>query len=318
MSLTTDQHRDDLEVRRRRKEARKAASPSAKPAPPSAAAARGLLGGLITGGADRAADPASYSPERTAGQLPRASELAPSDGTGETVDGLVERVRNGTAAIASRQPDGIRPRRPAGTAELPVDAAPTRRGQRGEERSAGGAAPRRSVRRWTAAGAVLVVGIGLVVVALNSVVDRGSRNPLNISASRTTLAAAHAGDIGLDLGRTIGNTAAEVRALAGSVRPHARTAPPRRDTHPPAHRQTHPVGRDEAAHATRTTLGAAPPSERTQPTVTQSPVAPPESTAHQPVVTSHSSSSTSSSQPTGNNSATNLFGGIGSCVKGCS
>ena len=168
------------------------------------------------------------------------------------------------------------------------------------------------------AAAVLVVGIGLVVIALNSVVDHGSRNPLNISASRTTLAAAHAGDIGLDLRRTIGNTAAEVRALAGSVRPPARTAPPRRDTHPRAHRQTHPVGRDEAAHATRTTLGAAPPSERTQPTVTQSPVAPPESTAHQPVVTSHSSSSTSSSQSTGNNSATNLFGGIGSCVKGCS
>ena len=216
------------------------------------------------------------------------------------------------------QPDGIRPRRPAGTAELPADAAPTRRGQGREERSAGGAAPRRSVRKWTAAAAVLVVGIGLVVIALNSVVDHGSRNPLNISASRTTLAAAHAGDIGLDLRRTIGNTAAEVRALAGSVRPHARTAPPRRDTHPRAHRQTHPVGRDEAAHATRTTLGAAPPSERTQPTVTQSPVAPPESTAHQPVVTSHSSSSTSSSQPTGNNSATSLFGGIGSCVKGCS
>ena len=318
MSLTTDQHRDDLEVRRRRKEARRAAAPSTKSAPPSAAAARGLLGGLITGGADRAADSASYCPQRTPGQVSRASELAPSDGTGETVDGLVERVRNETAAIASVQADGIRPRRPAGTAELPADAAPTRRAQRWEERSAGGAATRLSVGRWTAAAAVLVVGIGMVVIALNSVVDHGSRNPLSISASRTTLAAAHAGDIGLDLRRTIGNTAAELRALAGSVRPHARTGPPRRDTHPPAHRQTHPVGRDEAAHATRRTLRPALPSERTQPTVTQSPVAPPESTARQPVVTSHSSSSTSSSQSTGNNSATSLFGGIGSCVKGCS
>src|ERR1700727_2225415 len=127
MSLTTDHHRDDLEVRRRRKEARKATDPSTKPAPPSAAAARGLLGGLITGGADRAADSASYSPQRTPGQLSRASEVGPSDGTGETVDRLVERVRNGTAAIASPDPDGIRPRRAAGTAELPADAAPTRR-----------------------------------------------------------------------------------------------------------------------------------------------------------------------------------------------
>ena len=164
MSLTTDHHQDDLEVRRRRKEARKPAPPSSKPAPPSAAAARGLLGGLITGEADRAADTASYSPQRTPGQQPRASELAPSDGTGETVDRLVERVRNGTAAIASRQPDGMRPRRPTGTAELPADAAPTRPAQGREERSAGGAAPRRSVRRWTAAAAVLVVGIGLVVM----------------------------------------------------------------------------------------------------------------------------------------------------------
>jgi len=152
MSLTTDRHRDDLEVRRRRKEARKATAPSTKPAPQSAAAARGLLGGLITGGADRAADTASYSPQRTPGQLPRTSELARPDGAGETVDRLVERVRNGTAAIASPQPDGIRPRRPAGTAELPADAAPTRRGQGREERSA----TRRSVRRWTAAATVLV------------------------------------------------------------------------------------------------------------------------------------------------------------------
>ena len=318
MSLTTDHQQDDLEVRRRRKEARKATAPSTKPAPPSAAAARGLLGGLITGGADRAADRAPYSPQRTPGHLPGASELASSDGTGETVDRLVERVRNGAAAIASRQPDRIRPRRPAGTAELPADAAPTRRGQAREERSAGGAAPRRSVRKWTAGSAALVVGIGLVVIALNSVLDHGSRNRLNISAPRTTLAAAHAGDIGLDLLRTIGNTAAEVRALAGSVTPRARAAPPRRDTRPRPHRQIHLVGRDEAAHATRTTLGAAPPSQRTQPAVTQSPVAPPESTAHQPVVTSHSSSSASSSQSTGNNSATSLFGGIGSCVKGCS
>ena len=276
MSLTTDQHRDDLEARRRRKEARKATAPSTKPAPPSAAAARGLLGGLITGGPTEPPTPLrttrSERPGSYLGQASSRHRTAPArPSTALSSESGTEPRRSPPG-----QPDGIRPPRPAGTAELPADAAPTRRAQRWEERSAGGAAPRRSVRRWTAAGAVLVVGIGLVVIALNSVVDHRSRNPLNISASRTTLAAAHAGDIGLDLGRTIGNTAAEVRALAGSVRPHAH-APPRRDTHPPAHRQTHPVGRDEAAHAPRTsrklspTVGAAPPSKRTQPTVTQSP-----------------------------------------------
>jgi hypothetical protein len=315
MSLTTDHHRDDLEVRRRRKQARKATAPSSKPAPPSAAAARGLLGGLITAGPDRAADIASYSRQRTPGQPPRAIELASSDGTGETSTALSSESGTGPR----RSPPCNRMTFAPGGRPGPPSCPPTLRrrgaGRAGRHDPAPRVAP--SEHGWPLPPS-WSSGLDWVAIALNSVVGQGSRSPLNISAPRATLAAAHGGDIGLDLRRTIANAAAEVRALAGSVRPHASTRPPRRDTHPRAHRQTHPVGRDEAAGAMRTTLGAAPPSERTQPTVTQSPAAPAESTARQPVVTSHSSLSTSSSQPTSNNSATNLFGGIGSCVKGCS
>ena len=196
MSLTTDHHQDDLEVRRRRKEARKAAAPSTKPAPPSAAAARGLLGGLITGGSRPSRRHASYI----------RSERRAASGKRARVIGRHRRDRRPPCRASPgrnrgdrlRQSDGIRPRRPAGTAELPPTLRRHGAGRGGRSDppvapprvapSEDGRPRRRPGRRdWTSRDSA----------------EQRCRSrlaePLNISASRTTLAAAHAGDIGLDL-----------------------------------------------------------------------------------------------------------------------
>ena len=183
-SLTNDQHKDDLALRRRRKRAQSAARDDGPtPAAHSSQAARGLIGGLITGApdsdkhaADPDAPPSSENPPVTlpgqvAPQRPTNSASTPAADQ-ENIDQLIRRVREGIVADGEALTD-VSERRPQGTADLTADPAPVPRRRvwrlPTKRELSRPQTELKHVARYLAAAAAVVMGtIALLAITLTS------------------------------------------------------------------------------------------------------------------------------------------------------
>ncbi|MGH3261001.1 MAG: hypothetical protein ACRDNS_03290 [Trebonia sp.] len=321
--LTTDEQRDDLEARRRRKEARElkaaasreAAAVVTSPSRP----ARGLMGGLIAGrddaehaGPDTRAKTTDADPVTEVGpepDRPAATPVAVESSGAEGIDQLIERVRAGSAsaeAIAVSQP-----RRPSGTADLPAQPRASRRRRRPSVSSA--------VVAWSAGRVVWAAGVlGLLVIAIVMLValegrggDRApalARGPLSPSAAGK-LAVAGSSDAGLEPRRS-GVAIARVPAQTSAHHAAARRSHPRK-RHQSVGRgdHRHRVGNERHNTATPST-----PDVSSASGVPSTAAQPNEGTgATGPSTVSSGAASTPAPRTTG----ADLLGGIGACVKGC-
>lgn len=333
MSSTTDDHISEFEARRLKREAGRAASkrdekPLRRPVP--AEQARNLFGGLITNGSPSDTDPApnpgvasegatQTSGEQAEGALagPRAGSPSAARRSGEGVDELVRRVKDGAQAAAADAAIATRPRRPTGTADLAPDAATRKRSPGQAVRRGDEAAPRtlswkRGVTWGPMAAVVLVVGI-VLVPSFGSTSGRHVASSHGASVSAASIGAASAAGFGDALRTTV--AAVESRLLTAAR--HA-TSPVKHVKRATTHR-----GIRSRRHAPRTThttaattsqpVTAATSAASSQTTQTYTPPAPAASGQGSSAGTS---SSSSNSQPAGPTNAGPL-GGIGSCVKGC-
>lgn len=324
--VKTDEQRDDLAARRRRKEARQGAPrPVAGPsAADTSRAARGLLGGLITGDAAPMGGTATADPGLPQPREPTPSKVdvstAPPDRVSENVDDLVRRVSAGAAASAADAALVAR-RRPKGTADLAAELVPRHQHSARKRRFASTQSVRlRRVRglsrhRWALATAVLLIGVAGVAVAMNGP-QTPSLHPAADGSSRAASTATGAAVIGQRLSSTINDLSIGLRALirhaaADASRQHRvlKVRSRRRMHHPKA-----TARRAQASPTPAPIVSPAPAQSATsyQPPSTPSPVQEP---AGQAAATSQPSS-TNSSRSAGP-SGSDPLGGIGSCVKGC-
>jgi hypothetical protein len=306
MSLTTDQHRDDLEARRRRKHARAAAERTGQspPAPQSPSAARGLLDGLITGPPEPAAE-ADLPPTREPGPEPNTSVAPTTRNAGETVDQLIARVKDATSANAADASTTLGSRRPVGTADLPADAAtrPPRRRRgvvaRGRPiRISGGP------RRWVAALA-LTAGLAVLVAELPAQGTRSAHRGVDVAMSNAKLAMTHAGNQ-LDNVTTPRTSRRPTRTVTRPVVVSRGRHAARRPTHRRARRHR-PVIHHPTTQTTHAAAVASSQAEASTPTTTP---------ATQTVAPAHAASTTSNEHSSQSTHASPL-GGIGSCIQGC-
>lgn len=331
MSSTTGDHINEFEARRLKREARRAASnadetPPRRPVP--AEQARNLFGGLITNGSGPDANstaPAAGpngAATQTNGTRPDGGAAGAHGGSstvasrsGEGVDDLVRRVKEGAQTAAADAASVTRQRRPTGTADLAPDAATRKRDPEHARRRADEAAPRsHALKRWvTRALAAAVVLIAVVELAPSFGSARGGRAATTHGASLSSAALAKPSVAGF--GDALRTTVAAVDRV---LRATARRATARvKHTRPTTkHHRVRP--RRPAARTTQATSpGATPPatvqSSSTTSSQTQNYAPPPSAASGQG---STAGSSSSSSQPAGPTNAGPL-GGIGSCVKGC-
>jgi hypothetical protein len=336
MPPITDEHTDELEARRLRREARQespAANGSAPAGAQSAGAARDLLRGLITDGArkdevgsagtDSGNESKPAAPPDPEHEEPAARESAPrTPREGEAIDDLIRRVKDSTAGAAAETPGTLEQRRPKGTADLGRDAAKsraaTRRRASETELRSTDVPPTPKKHRRAVAVAVLLAGIAVLLVTQVSTGRTSGPHGVPSSVHSSRLAAARSGDFGGALAATIAAIGPELRAFARSAASSARAAATR---HVPPHRKI----RSRARHVRSKHRAAV----VQHPPVTNSPLpsttgtqSQSSTTAQAPATTATQTSSTSqpsatsSSRPAGPIGAGPL-GGIGSCVKGC-
>lgn len=322
--LTTDQQRDDLATRRRRKAGRRV---RAVDVVPGAQSARGLLYGLITGN-DAVADPAagpvdaahnavsvSLVGSATAAEAPlpvaRPREPAPVNES-ETVDQLVERVRAGTP---SAEPALIDHGRAKGTADLARAPATRKRPSRPTRRLFSQALWPASTTRarglWVAAASGLVAALALTAVLLNA--DR--RDARAHLSSSTTASSGPSRSIANERARLASrlDPAATRRLLAASVQRSARA------------RRAHAAKRARSSHSRRHASRARTHAQTTTASTTIAPQSTSAPVVAQSSPTSGSTSAATTPPRTGTSTASqhpgpetsNPLGGIGSCVKGC-
>lgn len=336
MPPITDEHTDELEARRLRRETRQA-SPAANGSAPagaqSAGAARDLLRGLITDGArkdeggsagtDSGNDSKSPAPATPEHEERVAREPAPrTPREGEGIDDLIRRVKDSAAGAAAETPSTLEQRRPKGTADLGRDAATTRAATRRREPEtelhSTAVAPTPKKHRRAVAVAVLLAGIAVLLVTQVSTGRTSAPQGVASSVHSSRLAAARSGDFGGALAATIAAIAPELRAVARRAASSARAAANR---HVAPHgkirsRATHARSKHRAAVVQHPPVTNSPPPSTTGTQSQSSATAQaPASTATQTSATSQHSA-TSSSRPAGP-IGTGPLGGIGSCVKGC-
>jgi hypothetical protein len=331
MPPITDEHADELNARRLRREARRApraANDSAPAAGQSAGAARDLLRGLITdgarrdgegsatthpGGADEPAGPAGPD-----GEDPQAPERAPgARGNGEKIDELIRRVKESTAGADAETSSTLQQRRPKGTADLSRDAAISRAAARRRSAELRGTdvAPTPKKHRRLVAATVLLAGIAILLVTLADTGGRSVPRGVYSSLRSSRLPAERPGVFGGALDATIGP---ELRAAAQHAAASARAARTRLGAKRRAIRSRPRRARSKhrAAAVQRAAVTNSPPPPTTVAgTQNNAPAPAPASTPSQTSATSQPSA-TSSSRPAGPTGSDPL-GGIGSCVKGC-
>ncbi len=336
MPPITDEHTDELEARRLRREARQA-SPATNGSAPAGAqaagAARDLLRGLITDGArgDEAGSAATDSGSETKPAAPANSEYedraAPESAPRthrerEAIDELIRRVKDSTAGAAAETSSTLEQRRPKGTANLARDAATARAATRRRvpetELRSTDVAPTPKKHRGPVAAVVLLAGTAVLLVTLAGTGGTSAPRRLDSLTARSQPAAAPSSYFDAALQTTIAAIAPELRAVAGRVASSARAAAAR---HAAKRRQIRSRAKHARAKHQATVVQPAPvtnsPTASATGTQTQSSTAAqsPASTASQTSATSQPSA-TSSSRQAGPIGAGPL-GGIGSCVKGC-
>jgi len=336
MPPITDEHTDELEARRVRRE-RRQAPPAVNGSTPasgqSAGAARDLLRGLITDGTPQdgegpaATDPGSESkPAAPANPEPEARiapECAPrTSREGEAIDELIRRVKDSAAGAAVEASSTLQQRRPKGTADLARDATTSRAAarRRAPETELRGTdvAPTPKKHRRAVAAVVLLAGIAVLLVTLAGTSGTSVPRHLESSIASSRLAAARSGDFGGALQATIAAIAPELRAVARRAASSARAATTRHEAkrRQIRSRAEHARSEHRAAVVRRAPVtNSSPPSTTGTQTQTSTGAQAPASTANQTSATSQPSA-TSSSRPAGPIGAGPL-GGIGSCVKGC-
>ena len=337
MPPITDEHTDELEARRLRREARQA-SPAANGSAPAGAqaagAARDLLRGLITDGArgDEAGSAATDSGSESKPAAPANSEhedrAAPESAPrtpreSEAIDELIRRVKDSAAGAAAETSSTLEQRRPKGTADLARDAATTRaatrrRAPETELRSSDVApTPKKHRRARGRGGAARGYRRPLGHAGRHRRNERASTPRLvdsQIATRRPRDPATSAGRSRPRSPRSRPSSERSPGASASSARAAAaRHAAKRRQIRS---RAKHARAKHQAAVVQRAPVTNSPPPSTTG-TQTQSSTAAqaPASTASQTSATSQPSA-TSSSRPAGPIGAGPL-GGIGSCVKGC-
>jgi len=338
MSSFTDEHIDELKARRQRRQGRQAPPPANDAAPSaaqSAGAARNLLRGLITNdgqhseeapAATRAGivrEPDTRAGERDADSDSRIAGVgAQARNDGEKIDELIRRVTEGTPDTEADASSTIQQRRPKGTADLSLDAAPRRRGARprvpGTDRPPhSDAGSKGNTRRWAAAATVLVAGTAVLLIMLGSV--GGNHAPGAVSSSNPTarLAQARPGVFGEPLRTTIAVIDRQLQAVARRAAAAAQAARARRTarrrrarSHASVKRSRHQTPPEQS----RPVAESSPPVTTAPQTQTYAPAPAPARSAGQ--TSTPQTPATSSSRPAGP-TGSNPLGGIGSCVKGC-
>ena len=334
-SLTNDQHKDDLALRRRRKRAQSAARDDGPaPAVHSSQAARGLIGGLITGApdsdkhaADPDAPPSSESPPVTlpgqvAPQRPMNSASTPAADQ-ENIDQLIRRVREGIVTDGEAATD-VSERRPQGTADLKADPAPVprRRAWRVPKRPelSRPQTELKHVARCLAAAAAVVLGtITLLAITLTS--DPRHAAPTGgASLSNRPLFNADAAQLAEKRLPSVVAITSKLHSAASQRRDTGRVSRlshPRQSARPDKRHAviravpSQPTIASDVAQDTSVSQSSTPAQRPTAPAPAQNTTQAAESTPTQ------SATDNNMSSPPAGPKGSNPLDGIGSCVQGC-
>ena len=334
-SLTNDQHKDDLALRRRRKRAQSAARDDGPaPAAHSSQAARGLIGGLITGApdsdkhaADPPAPPSSENPPVTlpgqvAPQRPTNSASTPAADQ-ENIDQLIRRVREGIVTDGEAATD-VSERRPQGTADLTADPAPVPRRRvwpvpKTREVSRPQTELKHVARYLAAAAAVVMATIALLAITLTS--DPRHAAPTGgASLSNRPLFNTGAAQLAEKRLPSVAAIRSELHSTTRQRRDTGRVSRLSHRRHSARTDKRHavisavpsqPTATSEVAQDTSVSQSSMPAQTPTAPAPAENTTQAAESTPTQSTTDNNVSSSPAG--PTGSNP----LGGIGSCVQGC-